>query len=210
MNSRILFIARHGETGYNKNKLLQGRGINAPLNQTGEEQADLLSGYLSGYPVDYISGSSLRRSLQTAGYLAREMNLSVHSDPDLDEMDFGEFEGKHFSDVEKELKDLQKRWKNGETNLRIPGGESPEDVFKRVYGKMNTILRTNGHSCMVFVLHGRLIRILLSGWLGYGLQNMNRITHQNGSVNKLFISSDLSVKIGYLNKTNHLSKFVVS
>ncbi len=29
------YIIRHGETEFNKSKLLQGRGINAPLNETG-------------------------------------------------------------------------------------------------------------------------------------------------------------------------------
>jgi len=210
MSNRILFIARHGETEYNRKRLLQGRGVNAPLNRKGEEQAGLLSGYLSGYPVDYISGSSLRRSLQTAEYLGRELSLRVHSEPDLDEMDFGEFEGKPFHEVASDLNELQMRWKKGDTNLRIPGGESPEDVFDRVHGKMNSIIRDNGFKCMVFVLHGRLIRILLSGWLGYGLKAMDRIVHENGAVNKLLIHSDMSVEIGYLNKTSHLSECAVS
>ena len=38
-----LFLVRHGETEYNKKGMMQGRGIDASLNDTGHLQARLIA-----------------------------------------------------------------------------------------------------------------------------------------------------------------------
>jgi broad specificity phosphatase PhoE len=204
MNAKTLFFARHGETDYNKNKLLQGRGINASLNQNGLIQAELLAGYLSRYPLECIISSSLKRSYETAELLANRINIDILQKSDLDEMDFGDFEGATFSEVGKELKYFQREWANGKTDLKLPGGESPRDVYLRVSSCINSIINENGQTYYAFIVHGRLIRIILSEWLGYGLNNMQRINHSNGGVNKLVTNGSKYICVSYLNKTDHL------
>jgi len=204
MNAKTLFFARHGETDYNKNRLLQGRGINASLNQNGLIQAELLAGYLSRYPLDCIISSSLKRSYETAELLANRINIEILQKSDLDEMDFGDFEGATFSEVGEELKYFQREWANGKTDLKLPGGESPRDVYLRVSSCINSIINENGQTHYAFIVHGRLIRIILSEWLGYGLNNMQRINHSNGAVNKLVVNSSKYICVSYLNKTDHL------
>jgi len=205
MNAKTLFLARHGETDYNKKNLLQGRGINASLNSNGLYQAELLAGYLSKYPLQAVISSSLKRSYQTAERLSKRINVDILQKKDLDEMDFGDFEGATFSEVGEDLKYFQQEWANGNTGLKLPGGESPQDVYQRVSGCMNSILNENGHTDFAFIVHGRLIRIILSEWLGYGLKNMQRIKHSNGAVNKLVKQGNNFICVGYLNKTDHLS-----
>ncbi len=207
MSSKILFIARHGETDYNKNKLLQGRGIDAPLNSTGILQAGLLADYLNNYPIECVVSSSLKRSCQTAEVLARRIGINVIREKNLDEMDFGDLEGLKFSAVGDQLDSIQQKWANGNTEYKMPGGESPAEVYKRVSESMNGILNENNHTCYAFILHGRLIRILLSEWLGYGLKNMQKINHSNGAVNKLVLNESQDIIVKYLNKTDHLEQY---
>lgn len=205
MNAKTLFFARHGETDYNKNRLLQGRGINASLNSNGFFQAELLAGYLSKYQLESVISSSLKRSHETAELLSNRINVDILQKDDLDEMHFGEFEGAAFSEVGEDLKYFQREWANGNTDLKLPGGESPRDVYLRVSSCIHSIISENRHTHYAFIVHGRLIRILLSEWLGYGLNNMQRINHSNGAVNKLVMGSGKYICVGYLNKTDHLA-----
>lgn len=204
MKQRRIFIARHGETEYNRKKLLQGRGIDASLNSTGIEQAKKLSAYLSRYPVQFLGSSSLRRSYETAGYHGKSIKKDVVQYSGLDEMDYGDFEGISFLDAEKEITKISQSWRSGRVDLRIPGGESPKDTFERANSAMMDLMKATGEETLALVIHGRLIRILLSEWLGLGLKNMHKIDHQNGSVYQLLFKNG-NFEAVYLNKTDHLT-----
>lgn len=203
MSSVRLFIARHGETDYNRRGLLQGRGINAPLNSTGRQQAVLLADYLTDYPSEVLVSSNLLRTWQTAEPYQKRTKLELMKNADLDEMDFGDLEGASYQDVSSELQELQDAWKNGNLSQRIPGGESPEDVFERANQAVFSLMKEAGSGTMVLILHGRLIRVLLSEWLGFGLVNMDKIEHHNAGVNHIVYKNDTFEPV-YLNKISHL------
>lgn len=202
MSNIRLFIARHGETEYNKKGLLQGRGIDAPLNETGLRQAEAISNYLIQYKPYRLISSSMQRAWQTAEPIENKAGLTILKNGDLDEMDFGKFEGKPYLDASEELQDLQKSWMNGDVTRPIPEGESPRDVFDRANGAVQDLLMKSDDGVMVMVLHGRLIRILLSEWLGFGLANMHKVEHQNGALYQLVYNGKFESV--YLNKTDHL------
>ncbi|MEX0646832.1 MAG: histidine phosphatase family protein [Balneolaceae bacterium] len=203
MSETRLFIVRHGETDFNKKGLLQGRGIDAPLNNRGRNQARSLAEYLVNYKTDGLAASSLQRTWQTAEPFRQQTDLDLIKNADLDEMDFGSFEGAAQKDIEDDLNEIQNAWQQGDVARRIPGGESPEEVFKRANENVMSLVESFKGNTVVFILHGRLIRILLSQWLGYGLQNMHKIQHQNCAVNHLTVR-DNTFKSIYLNKISHL------
>ena len=202
MSNIRLFIARHGETEYNRKGLLQGRGIDAPLNETGLRQAEAISNYLIQYTPNRLVSSSMQRAWQTAEPIEKKAGLTIMKNGDLDEMDFGKFEGKPYLDASEELQDLQKSWMSGDVTRQIPNGESPRDVFDRANGAVQDLLMNSDDGVMVMVLHGRLIRILLSEWLGFGLANMHKVEHQNGALYQLIYNGKFESV--YLNKTDHL------
>lgn len=202
MRTTRLIIARHGETELNKRGLLQGRGIDEPLNETGIKQANAISEYLKRYEADRLISSSLKRSWQTAEPIQMRTNLEIIKEKDLDEMDFGKFEGTPYREVSGELKDLQESWMSGDVDRPIPGGESPREVFERANNTIQYLLNKTDESFFVMILHGRLIRILLSEWLGYGLKNMHKVEHQNGAMYQLVYNGQFEPV--YLNKTDHL------
>ncbi|MDX1641279.1 MAG: histidine phosphatase family protein, partial [Balneolaceae bacterium] len=166
--SRIhLFIARHGETDYNRNGLLQGRGIDAPLNERGQTQARQLADYLgNNYKSTSIVSSSLRRAWETASFYQKKTELKLQKHKDLDEMDFGDFEGINMKEIANELNDFQNGWKNGDVSLKIPGGESPQEVFERADTAARSYINGAESQTVMLFVHGRLIRVLLSEWLG--------------------------------------------
>ncbi|XP_042746421.1 fructose-2,6-bisphosphatase TIGAR [Lagopus leucura] len=61
-----LTVVRHGETRYNKDKILQGQGIDEPLSPTGFRQADAAGLFLSNVKFTHVFSSDLLRAKQTA------------------------------------------------------------------------------------------------------------------------------------------------
>jgi probable phosphoglycerate mutase len=121
-------------------------------------------------------------------------------------MDFGVIEGQPISDIGNHLKRLHTAWKGGDTGYSLEDGESPDTVLKRVLKRSDMLIEKYRGEDMLFVLHGRLIRILLSHWLGYGLRQMHRVQHQNGALYHLRLSEDNEMEAVFLNKTEHLKE----
>lgn len=203
-----IFIIRHGETDNNKHHLLQGRGINASINEKGKEQAECVSEALKDIPIKKIVVSSLRRTIETATPLIEQTKAVVESYSELDEMGFGHWEGAYFEDVKEGIEAINQRWKQGEVELEIPGGESPQQVFDRASEKLIEVVKNSKEEYIAFVIHGRLIRILLSGILGYTLKNMHLIKHQNGAINHLIWDGE-QFEVIELNKIDHLKTIQV-
>lgn len=198
-----LYLARHGETEYNRRSQMQGRGIDASLNETGRNQAKAIAGHAKSLDLNHIYSSSLKRSRETAEFVGQSCGLEVQPYGDLDEMDFGIFEGKRIVEIETELHTLHTNWKSGNVTYAADGGESPQVVLDRAASKVEQLIQEHHQSNLLFVLHGRLIRILLSHWLGFGLSAMHRIEHSNGALYHLQWDGGHFNTV-YLHNTEHL------
>ncbi|MDX1638898.1 MAG: histidine phosphatase family protein [Balneolaceae bacterium] len=207
MSKTNLFIIRHGETEFNRLGKMQGRGIDEPLNETGRRQARATAQYLSSFGIDLVFSSSLKRSIETAEIIAEHHQVDLVSYKELDELDFGIYEGKHWDEIKEEVLRVQERWQNGEVHFALDGGESPSQALDRVQHRMTSIIEEHQYKNLLVILHGRLIRILLAYWLGYGLSRMHEIEHSNGSLNHLRWNGK-AFEIVTLNKTDHLAEFV--
>ena len=186
----ILYLVRHGQTDYNASQRFQGRGIDAELNELGRKQAEAVARDFGGgsATIDRLYCSSLKRTAETAAPLAHAQNLQIISSIHLDEMDFGSLEGAYVADYLPYLCELQEQWRSGQTSIPVHEGEHPEQVYSRANGYVHDVVLGGYESegrrpeKVVLVVHGRLIRILLSVWLGYGLEQMDEIEHSNGAI----------------------------
>ena len=73
VGSSRLFLCRHGETDSNAQSLLQGSGIDAPLNDVGRAQASALARSLASIQMDLIVSSTLSRAAETADIVASQL-----------------------------------------------------------------------------------------------------------------------------------------
>ncbi len=170
-------------------------------------QAQAICEALEHYEIDQIVTSGLVRTHETAQPIAERRKLELEKYPELDEIDFGELEGKVFTEVQDEILKINEQWKSGNVSFTPKNGESPRQAFSRANSKVQQVLNTSQKENIVFMIHGRLIRILLSEWLDYGLENMHKIEHQNGSINHLTWHHG-KFKAVELNKTDHLLELV--
>ena len=69
-----LFFARHGETDWNAQKLIQG-STDIELNENGLAQAHALAKALAGTGIQCVYTSKLKRASVTAGIVAEALGI---------------------------------------------------------------------------------------------------------------------------------------
>lgn len=177
-----LYIIRHGETDFNKNKVVQGRGINADLNDTGRQQAEAFYQMYKDVPFDKVYTSKLKRTHQTVAKFI-EKGIPWEQLPGLDEVAWGNYEGqKHSAELDVNFKKLIKSWADGDYNCKAEGGESPNELHARQTEAINHIIAQNNEENILISMHGRALRLLLCGLTKKTFNNMDDFPHQNTSL----------------------------
>ena len=93
MITEFIYV-RHGETEANRNAVLQGGGVDMPLNETGIRQAQAAAEYLSKEHFDVAFASELIRAAETAQIIAQgnESGFPLELVPQLREWNCGEWD----------------------------------------------------------------------------------------------------------------------
>ncbi|SFG62067.1 histidine phosphatase family protein [Oribacterium sp. WCC10] len=90
-----IWIARHGQTRYNKMHLMQGR-TDEPLNETGIEQAKAARAKIGDIRFDAVYASPLNRAIVTGSIIGNVDRSGIIIDDRLIEADFGKYELKNY------------------------------------------------------------------------------------------------------------------
>lgn len=194
-----LILLRHGQTNWNKEGRYQGQ-IDTDLSPLGEEQASKLALALKPLKIDYFIASPLKRAYETACKSAKYHDLEVIKDERLLEINHGTWEGKLSSEIDE---DLLRLWKSAPHLVKMPNGESLDDILARVKLAIDEYLaKYNGKTIAVFA-HDAVNKVLISYVLGLELSSFWNITQDNTCINVLELSKDFT-KIITLNNTSHL------
>lgn len=179
MTSKKIYVIRHGQTDYNLQNIVQGSGVDSDLNARGREQAEAFYKAYKHVPFDKIYTSALRRTRQSVQSFISD-GLPVESLAGLNEISWGTKEGYRITpDEDAYYHHMLRQWQEGDTSLRIEGGESPDDVVKRMQPAVDHILSNTNEKNVLVCMHGRAIRILLCMLLRYPLRSMDTFEHQN-------------------------------
>nr|XP_012638598.1 fructose-2,6-bisphosphatase TIGAR isoform X2 [Microcebus murinus] len=120
-----------GETRFNKEKIIQGQGIDEPLSETGFKQAAAAGIFLSNVRFTHAFSSDLMRTKQTMhGILEKSKfckDMTVKYDSRLRERRYGVVEGKALS----ELRAMAKAAGEECPAFTPPGGETLDQVKMR-------------------------------------------------------------------------------
>lgn len=159
-----LILARHGQTLWNVDKIYRGRS-DVALDEVGTRQAELLGKYLSNYELEAIYSSPLKRALDTANIIARHRKIDVQIAGGLIDFDYGEWQCLPEREVKKLYPALLNEWHNNPHKVRMPGGESLEDVGRRAMKVVNDVIPKCRES-VVLVSHRVVNKILICSLLG--------------------------------------------
>lgn len=157
-----IVLLRHGVTDHTVRKLFCGSGGSDPgLNAEGEAQAVRAAAWIDRHhDVDTILASPLRRTQETAGFVARELGLEVGTEPGVAEAAFGEWDGHTFAEIQQGWQAELDAWL-ASTAVAPPGGEAFDAVFERAVGARERILRDHPGQTVVVVSHVTPIKMLV-------------------------------------------------
>jgi probable phosphoglycerate mutase len=146
--------AAHGDLG----QRLTGRAPDGGLSEEGRAQAAALCRSLSEQPLAAIYASPRCRTQETALAIAKPHGLAVRTSTALDEIDFGEWTGERFADLDGRPE--WDRWNRERSAARCPGGESMAEAQARAVAF--AIQASAAHDGEVaLVTHCDIIRALL-------------------------------------------------
>lgn len=158
------FIARHGETVYNRVRRMQGDHPHTPLTRAGFAQADemgkALREILGPKPPITLWSSTAGRTLQTLAVICEHLELDWHqarTDPRLVEIGMGEWSGRYYSELAGEIGNFV----DDEHGLYLrppPGGESYTAIAERVSSWLADTDADPGDRLVI--MHGMSSRIL--------------------------------------------------
>jgi broad specificity phosphatase PhoE len=202
LKNKTIYLLRHGETDYNKNGMVQGRGINASLNDEGRSQARTVTNALNSIRFDQIYTSALVRTQETVqGFI--EKGIPMKSLAGFDEISWGNQEGVQASIEEKTFyANTVAEWRKGNLNVNVGGGETPIEVMQRQKDAMKEVLNSEDEMILI-CMHGRAMRILLCWLLNYPLNYMDGFPHQNCAYYKLEYRNDTFLVTNF-NEVQHL------
>jgi probable phosphoglycerate mutase len=207
MIEKQIYIIRHGQTDLNAQGIVQGKGINAPLNTLGQKQADAFYQAYKQVKFDVVYTSSLLRAIQTADAFVKA-GIPHIPDADLDEISWGEAEGnKNFTDHSELFNELLKEWKSGNIYYKFPGGESPFDLQQRQLRFVER-LRNSPDKTILIATHGRYIRALMCTLTGKPLSEMDDFDHTNLCLYKVNLHSNGTFEIEQHNNQAHLNELM--
>ncbi|WP_207533451.1 histidine phosphatase family protein [Desertivirga arenae] len=201
---KYIYIIRHGETDLNKLGVMQGRGVDTDLNDTGRKQAEAFYEKYKEVPFDKLYTSTLKRTHQTVKKFI-DAGIPWTQYEGLDELAWGIYEGQEATeDIKAIFDNMVQGWNAGELHLKIDKGESPMDVHKRqlkVFEKL--IEREDDVKNILVCMHGRAMRLFLCLLMNHPLYEMDRFPHQNTTLYKLKYDGE-KFEILEFNNTDHL------
>ena len=144
-----IWLVRHGETEWSISGQHTG-STDISLTPEGSLQATAIGKLLAGRRFDHVFSSPMLRARETARLAAFGDRIRVHEG--LLEYDYGEFEGLTTEQIWATHPGWQ-LFRDG-----CPGGETPEQVAKRVDALIEELRELGGHSLLFG--HGHCFRLL--------------------------------------------------
>jgi len=173
-----LFIVRHGQTDFNKARIIQGRGIDSSLNEKGNWQAKQFYEHYKNENFEVAVISELKRTFESLKPFIDD-GLEHIKTSNIDEISWGEYEGKP---SDKNLLDYYKsitdQWKNGKYDVAVKGGETILELAARLENFIKEVEEMPNEKILVCT-HGRTLRCLMCLLLDKPLSEMDKIQHRN-------------------------------
>ena len=124
-------------------------------------------------------------------------------DDDLIETDFGDWEGLTFLEAAERHPELHGRWLR-DTSLPAPGGESFDDVERRIERVRDRIIAEHGPATVLVVSHVTPIKTLLRLALGAGSSVLHRLHLDLASLSIAEFYPDNGASVRLVNDTSYV------
>jgi len=178
------FLVRHAAHD-RVNRVLCGRMPNVVLGALGHAQARSLAERLSRESISAIYSSPLERAQETAAPIAERIGVAPRIADALNEIDFGEWSGRAFDDLDGDRQ--WSVWNAARGITRPPGGEMMVQAQARALAFLEHAHNAHPESGVVLVSHCDVIKAMLLHCLGLGLDGYQRLEVSPASISTVVV-----------------------
>ena len=202
MQATRIIAVRHGETAWNVDTRIQGH-LDIALNDTGHWQARQVARALADEPLAAVYTSDLQRAHATAQAIAQASGAPLVAEPGLRERSFGEHEGRTIAEIEAELPEQARRWRQRDPHFAPTGGETLVQLRERIAATTHRLAAQHTEQLIVLVAHGGVLDMLYRLATGLDLQAPRTWLVTNASINRLLWTPQGLTLVGWAD-TQHL------
>ncbi len=198
-----LYLVRHGSTAHSKAGRFSGHN-DLELDESGQAQAAALARRATSWnDIAAVVSSPILRTRHTARVIADAMGLSVQINDDFAEVNFGDWDGMTFGEVQTASPDAMKAW-FASPDVAPPGGESMNELARRVRRGRDAVLAQYPERRVVVVTHVSPIKSLVRDVLEAPPSSLYRMHLDTASVSIVDYFSDGGASLRLFNDTSHL------
>ena len=189
--AKKLLLVRHGEVGEEYLDRYIG-STDISMSPRGREQVKAVRPLLQGNLPDLCISSTMKRCRDTAAILTEGSGIELIFDPDLREIDFGNWEGMTFEEILEDFPDEMDRWIEFSPEFIFPGGERIGDFQARIEVAASR-LAANPADTLLLCTHGGVIRMLICHFLGLPFRQyiLFKVRHASLTTIELFGESGI-------------------
>jgi alpha-ribazole phosphatase len=169
-----LYLVRHGRTKLHKDDRFWGK-TDVDLSDIGIRQAEQLRDRLAKEKLQAVYASKLSRAQATAEIMVADRKLAITTREELDECNFGYVEGLTFEEISLKYPELSRELSVPGMDTRFPGGESFEELDRRVLAFIDKLKRNNPRDNILIVSHGGPIRLMICHLMGIDIKHWRQL-----------------------------------
>ena len=197
-----LYIVRHAQTAWNAAERAQGH-TDIELDEVGERQCACLSGAFREVEVSQVLSSDLARSAACGRSIAQATGACLVLDKRLRERSMGEWEGLLYSEFNRRFRESADSNDFHLIKTRPPGGESFEDVWRRLLPVTAELVSIDEPTAVV--THGGTASLLLSQLLRASIESSKSFRFGNAGITELARRPDGLMTLVRYNDCSHLN-----
>jgi alpha-ribazole phosphatase len=176
-----LYLVRHGNIKLNEVRRFWGK-TDVELDEEGIRQAEALRDRISRYKIDAVYTSTLKRTRATAEVIAAEHHTPITACPELNEINFGFFEGLSFDEIKKQNPDLAKTLNVWNSELKFPGGEGFTEFNDRILLFLQRLKSHKDDEAVLIVSHAGPLRLIICNLLEINTRHGRQLQIDFGSL----------------------------
>lgn len=184
-----IYLVRHGETDYNRKKIIQGSGVDASLNDRGRHQSQALFNYYQHINFEVVFTSALIRTHQTVSpFIKRGIQWEQH--PNINEMNWGTHEGKPGTpEMKAKYNAMIAEWAKMNFHARLEQGESALELSDRISIFLDH-LKGRDEQTILICSHGRAMRCMVCLMKDQPLTEMENYKHSNTGLYRIIYDAE--------------------
>jgi broad specificity phosphatase PhoE len=200
--TRIVLV-RHGHVEGIAPERFRGRR-DVGLSDLGLQQARATAQRIAADWLPQVTyASPLRRCVATAEAICDACSVPLVTLPELNDVDYGDWEWCTHEQVRDRWPELYQRWRAAPQLLRFPNGESLTELLERTSDVLHLVRERHRHQTVVIVGHSANNRILLLRALDEPLSNFWRVGQDPCAISEIELLEHGSM-VAVLNETRHL------